>query len=151
MKERKIFGVKVEHGVIKRGVIIFWSVAVSLALYIMSLPLNMKNSSLVMNYFIFAMIMFGGGLAYHRVTLMIECPQTEENYDAWLDLVRVLIKAYMGFCFSAMCIGFGVALKGVIGFLLAVVGGFAGIMWVFNRMVDSHKYIAALIDSSAEK
>lgn len=151
MKERKVFGIKVEHGVTKRGVIISWSVAVSLALYIMSLPLNMKGSSLVMNYFIFAMIMFGSGLAYHRVTLMIECPQTEDNYDAWLDLVEVLIKAYMGFCFSAMCIGFGVAIKEVFGFIVAVVGGFAGVIWVFNRMIDSNKYITALVDGRATK
>ena len=151
MKERMVFGIKIEHGVTKRGVIIFWSVAVSLAIYIMSLPLNMKDSSLVMNYFIFVMMMFGGGLAYHRINLMIECPQTEDNYGAWLDLVKVLIKAYMGFCFSAMCVGFGVAIKGVLGFLLAVVGGFAGMIWVFNRMIDSHKYITALIDGSAQE
>lgn len=122
-----------------------WGAAVSVVLFAMSIPINSPQSDIFFSMVSFAAVMFGGGAAYHMISLMAECPQNEENYEGWLKLVELLIKIYMGFFFGVMCLGLGLYIKGAIGIGIVVGGYLCGFIWATNRLVESHKYVKALI------
>lgn len=146
---RKVFGVlKVKYGVTKRSVIVLWGVAVSIVLYVMSIPINAKETNLFFSMVSFGAVLFGGGAAYHMISLMIECPQTDKNYDDWIKLVELLLKVYMGFAVVVTSLGVGLYLRGVAGFLILLLGYTAGLVWASHKLIDSHKFIKAVIGNS---
>lgn len=144
VKKRTIWGVEIKHGVTKRGVIMLWGIAASIVIYAMSIPINAKGGNLFFNYASSSAILFGGGAAYHMVSLMADCPQTEENYGDWLKMVELLIKIFMGFSFAVMCLGIGFHVKGYTGVSIVVIGYFGGFFWSLTKLVESHKYINSI-------
>jgi len=142
---RRIFKrIKIDHGVTKRGVIMLWSVAVSIVLYFLSLPISSEQGNLFFKMVSFAAVLFGGGAAYHMVTLMIECPQNTKNYEGWMSLLLLLVKVYIGFTFAVTCLGIGAYVKGAIGVGIITVGYLLGFMWASNRLIESHKLVMSL-------
>lgn len=146
---KKIFGLlEVKHGVTKRSVIVFWGIAVSIVLYVMSMPINAKETNLFFSMVSFGVVLFAGGAAYHMVTLMIECPQTDKNFDDWIKLVELLLKVYMGFALVVMSLGIGLYLRDVAGFIILLVGYTAGLIWASHKLIESHKFIKVVIKNS---
>lgn len=146
---KKIFGtIEIKHGVTKRSVIMFWGVAVSVVLYVMSMPINAKETNLFFSMVSFGVVLFSGGAAYHMISLMIQCPQTDKNFDDWIKLVELLIKVYMGFAVVVMSLGIGLYLRGVAGFFVLLLGYAAGLVWASHKLTESHKFIKAVIENS---
>lgn len=145
---RKLFGLmKVEHGVTKRGVIIFWSIAVSIVLYVMSFPINASGTNIFFSYVSFTAVLFGGGAAYHMVSLMIECPQNDRNFDEWIKLVELLLKVYIGFSLAVLSLAIGFYFKGVAGVVILLVGWAFGFIWAAGKLIESHKLIKRVIEN----
>ena len=145
MKKKLFARIEIKHGVTKRAVIMCWAVAVSIILYCMSIPIGSNNSNFLFSMVSFGAVLFGGGAAYHMVSLMIECPQTENNFEGWMRLVELLVKVYIGFALAVTCSGIGVYYKGWIGVSIIAAGYLVGFMWASNKLVDSHRFIRALI------
>lgn len=148
MKNKRILGIEIKHGVTKRSVIMSWGVAASIIIYVMSIPINAKDGNFFFSYVSFTAVLFGSGAAYHMISLMADCPQTDQNYGDWLKMAELLIKIYMGFSFAVMCLGIGLYVGSYTGVGIVVAGYLAGFIWASNRLVESHKYIKVLKEKS---
>ncbi|HBN8422659.1 hypothetical protein [Pseudomonas aeruginosa] len=146
---RKIFGVlEIKHGVTKRGVILLWGIAVSIILYALSAPINAKETNLLFSIVSFGAVLFGGGAAYHMISLMIECPQNDKNFNDWIKLIELLLKVYMGFALVVLSLGAGIYFKGIVGLFILLAGYASGFIWASYKIIDSHKLIKKIINNS---
>lgn len=128
---------KIAPGATKRGVLLIWVIAVSAFLYYFSA--SMTTGISLMNFMNFTILMWGGSVAYHVTTKLIDCPQTGHNEHLWRFLMRKLFKVYVGYIITGIAILAGRKFGGEWGWLIALIGLIFGYLWVMN-------YIFSLTD-----
>lgn len=134
-------------GVTKRVVIMLWCFAVSVFLYFFSILLESEIS--FSNFATFSMLLFGGGVAYHVFTELISCPQTDENYEAWLPVFWRLIKLCVSYVVVGLSLFLGHKLGGSWGLLLGLLALIFGCIWAWFCLVALEKPIKTLLATDA--
>ncbi|MEN0036771.1 MAG: hypothetical protein AAGC78_06870 [Cellvibrio sp.] len=136
---------KIQPGVTKRSVLLIWGFAISFFLYYFSV--SMEAGISLMNFMNFAILMWGGGAAYHITCSLVACPQTQHNAIRWMSLLKKLSKVYIGYVIAGIAVIAGRELNGEWGWILAFLGIVLGFILAMNYILDLSKPIKLLLES----
>jgi len=130
----------------KRFVILLWITAVSGFLYYFSASMGAPMT--FQNFINFAVLLWGGGLAYHVASELIACPYNENTKSMWKNLVLPLTKIYIGYAISGISLFLAKKFGGSWGWLLALIGLLSGYIWVMHYILSLEKPIKEMIKAS---
>jgi len=136
----------IKPGATKRLVILLWCLSVSGFLYYFSV--SIKNEISLIQFINFSILLFGGGVAYHVTTIILEIPQNRKNYKLWLKLLLHLGKVFVGYAIAGGSLVFAKKFGGNWGWLLALVGIIIGYFWVMHYLLNLDKPIKKLLKTS---
>lgn len=119
----------------KKKIFIFlWLLAVSLFLFYFSV--TMTPSLTLPSLMNFMILLWGGGLAYHVLSELINFPYNSETKEIWGSLFSILIKTYFGYLIAGACIFFGKKWGGEFGIIFLIIGVFLGYLWVIYFILE---------------
>ncbi|WP_139834255.1 hypothetical protein [Pseudomonas sp. B11(2017)] len=118
---------------VKRSVLLLWGFAVSLFLWYFVMA--SENEFSVFQYFVFATLLFGGGLAYHVMSELAVCPYTEENSHLWREIRRTLCIVFLGYLFAGGALWVGIKWGGAVGVPFTIAGLVTGMLWALTFLM----------------
>lgn len=128
----------------KRMVMSLFFLVSSLFLWYFSLALA-KEKSLFYNYLFFSILTFGGGVSYHLLSEMWRLSCNEKNVHLWNKIQARLALSSIGYVIVAIAIVIGKFLiKGILGYSAALIGVFAGMLWVVFFVMKLHVFFRDL-------
>lgn len=130
----------------KRIVIFLWVTAVSGFLYYFSASLGEPMTP--KNFLNFAILLWGGGFAYHITTELISCPYNDSTKLLWKDLRFPLLKVYIGYMIVGIALFLAKKFGGEWGWLLAFVGVILGYLWIMHYIISLERPIKRIILAS---
>lgn len=139
---------KSPHNLVKTRVIILWCLCTSLFLWYFAL--GIKPELDFFQYMNFCIMLFGSGVAYHVVTILIACPSSENNSSQWLDILLDLLVVLAGYAVIGCTLALGKYIGEGVGWMIAFVGLLSGMYWVLHFLMKLEKPIKMLVSSNQQ-
>lgn len=117
----------------KNSVLLSWGVAVSLFLWLLSItaPSNIN----FIHFINFSAILFGGGVGYHALSELIQCPCDDSNISHWSEIRKLLCLVFIGYILIGIAIIGGIALENSLGWMLIFIGYLGGMWWSLHFLI----------------
>lgn len=136
---------KTEKKKVKKTVIIFWSLSISLFLWYFSILINSEID--FFQFINFCILLFGSGLAYHVVSELAICPVNQDNLQLWHHTKKSLAVVFVGYIIAGLSLLLGKFLGNGLGWLMAFWGLISGMFWAMHFLLKLESPIRKLLAS----